>query len=114
LGIDLLGDVGHGTIHDHAARAAHELDVVALGPADGQRRRLVALGEAKWGTVLGVEHLSRLERAQQLIERTKNLDTGDTRLLFFSAAGFSAELRARAVADDRLLLVDLDRLYDGG
>jgi len=47
LGTDDLGDVGHGSVHDHQQRAALELDVVALGPADGERRRLVAVGEAK-------------------------------------------------------------------
>ncbi|WP_322756153.1 ATP-binding protein [Frankia sp. Cas3] len=113
LGVDLLGDVGHGTIHDHAGRASLELDVVALGAADGRRRRVVALGEAKWGTTLGTEHLNRLELARELIAATRDLDTERTRLLFFSAAGFSDDLRARATADPRVVLVDLDRLYHG-
>jgi hypothetical protein len=36
LGSELLGDVGHGTVHDHDDRAQLELDVVVLG-AGGRR-----------------------------------------------------------------------------
>ncbi|MCL9794957.1 AAA family ATPase [Frankia sp. AgKG'84/4] len=113
LGTDLLGDVGHGTVHDHAGRASLELDVVALGPADGARRRLVALGEAKWGTVLGVAHADRLDRARALLAHTRDLDTTATRRILFSAAGFTDALRTQAAADPQIVLVDLDRLHHG-
>jgi hypothetical protein len=113
LGVELLGDVGHGTVHDHAGRTRLELDVVALGPADGARRRLLALGEAKWGAVLGLEHLRRLEHARTLLGPVGDLDTTSTRLLFCSAAGFTDDLRARADADPGVVLIDLDRLYHG-
>ncbi|WP_131770963.1 AAA family ATPase [Candidatus Protofrankia californiensis] len=116
LGTDDLGDIGHGTIHDHEQRAAMELDVLALGPADGERRRLVAIGEAKWGVEMGLEHLNRLRRARALIERTNNLDVTDTRLLLFSATGFTDDLRAAAAAGSGpdIVLGDLHRLYEGG
>ena len=39
-------------------------------------------------------------------------DTTDTRIALFAGGGFSPELRARARAD-RLILVDLERLYRG-
>lgn len=113
LGADLLGDVGHGTIHDHAGRTHLELDIVALGPADGARRRLVALGEAKWGTILGTEHLNRLEHARALIGASRDLAITDTRMILVSAAGFTDDLRTRAADDPHLVLVDLDRLYHG-
>jgi AAA+ ATPase superfamily predicted ATPase len=113
LGTELLGDVGHGTVHDHAGRASMELDVVALGPADGARRRLVALGEAKWGTVLGVDHADRLQHARTLLGRTRDLDTTATRLMLFSGAGLTDDLRTRAAADPQIVLVDLDRLHHG-
>ncbi len=113
LGTDDLGDIGHGTIHDHEQRAAMELDVVALGPADGKRRRLVAVGEAKWGVELGLEHLNRLRRARTLIERTGGLDVTGTRLLLFSATGFTDDLRAAADSTPDIVLIDLHRLYEG-
>lgn len=113
LGTDDLGEVGHGAVHDHEQRAAMQFDVVALGPADGRRRRLVALGEAKWGIQLGLEHLDRLRRGMHLVERTNNLDVSSTRSLLFSAIGFTDELRAVAASDPNVVLVDLGRLYEG-
>jgi AAA+ ATPase superfamily predicted ATPase len=114
LGTDLVGDVGHGTVHDHAGRATVELDVVVLGPADGRTRRLVALGEAKWGVVLGIEHLERLRRACELVRTVGHgLDVVGTRSLLFSGAGFTDDLRARADVDPTVVLVDLQRLYEG-
>ncbi|WP_045877996.1 ATP-binding protein [Pseudofrankia sp. DC12] len=113
LGTDDLGEVGHGAVHDHEQRAAMQFDVVALGPADGQRRRLVALGEAKWGIQLGLEHLDRLRRGTRLVEQTNNLDVSSTRLLLFSAVGFTDQLRAGAASDRNVVLVDLGRLYEG-
>jgi len=113
LGAEDLAEIGHATIHDHAARAAMEFDVVGLGPADGGRRRLIVVGEAKWGIQMGVEHLHRLRRGVGLIERTHNLDVTGTRLLLFSATGFTDDLRRLASADPTVALVGLDRLYQG-
>ncbi len=46
-----VGEVGHGTIADPASKSQVEVDVVVLGPAEpGVRRRIVSLGESKWGT----------------------------------------------------------------
>jgi uncharacterized protein len=111
LGTDDLGEVGHGSVHDHENRAAMEFDVVALGPADGQRRRLIALGEAKWGVRLGLDHLNRLRRGTRLLEKTNNLDVSNARLLLFSAAGFTDDLRAVNAPD--VELIDVGRLYEG-
>jgi AAA+ ATPase superfamily predicted ATPase len=113
LGTEDLGEVGHGSVHDHENRAAMQFDVIALGPADGRRRKLIALGEAKWGVQLGLEHLSRLRRGTRLIEQTNNLDIADTRLLLFSATGFTDELRAEAAHAPDVALVDVGRLYEG-
>ena len=44
--------------------------------------------------------------------RPKGYDTETTVLALYGGAGFTAELTAAAAAaDDRILLVDLDRLY---
>ncbi|SBW28133.1 hypothetical protein FDG2_5544 [Candidatus Protofrankia californiensis] len=90
-------------------------------PADAQEPALyisvlaaVATGEAKWGIEMGLEHLNRLRRARALIERTNNLDVTDTRLLLFSATGFTDDLRAAAAGSGPgIVLVDLHRLYEG-
>lgn len=98
--------VGSGTVNDAAGRSRHEVDVIAIA-SDG---RLLTLGEAKFGTVMGVGHLDRLRRVRQLLERSGR-DVSGTRLLCFSGAGFTPELVAEA--GDDVALVDLDRVYTG-
>jgi uncharacterized protein len=58
---------------------------------------------------MGMRHLDRLRRARDLLS-VKGYDTAETWLACYSGAGFDDELRA-AAARDRVLLVDLDRLY---
>jgi uncharacterized protein len=103
-------EVGSGTVNDPANRTQIEIDVVALSaPTDGPRR-ILSLGEVKWGEVIGHHHLQRLARARDLL-KPKGYDTETTTLALYGGAGFTAELTAAAAADDRILLVDLDRLY---
>src|SRR5262245_56016742 len=61
---DFPADVGHGVVNDPERRTSHEIDVVVLGPQDGGPRRILSLGEAKWGEVMGVRHLDRLGRVR--------------------------------------------------
>lgn len=69
------------------------------------------LGEAKWGTVMGMSHLERLVRARELLAG-RAMDTTQCALACFSAAGFSDALRTEAArGDDRVLLIGLDELY---
>jgi AAA+ ATPase superfamily predicted ATPase len=104
-------EVGSGTVNDPANRTQIEIDVVALSPqqANGPRR-ILSLGEVEWGEVIGHRHLQRLATARDLL-RPKGYDTEATVLALYGGAGFTPELTAAAAADDRILLVDLARLY---
>jgi len=73
-------------------------------------RRILSLGEVKWGEVISHHHLQRLATARDLL-RPKGYDIETTVLALYGGAGFTPELTAAAAADDRILLVDLDRLY---
>ena len=111
---ELLGGlparVGHGVVHDSAARTGHEVDVAAVGVAEGGKPPLLAIGEAKWNEVMGSAHLARLRAIRELIARNGRYDTGRTRLLCFSGAGFDDNLRAAERAGE-VVLIDLAKLY---
>ncbi|WP_308169635.1 AAA family ATPase [Acrocarpospora catenulata] len=100
-----------GTVNDPAQRGTHELDVVAVGAADGGRAPLLAIGEVKWGDTMGQGHLDRLRHISQLVTANDRYDTSATRLVCFSAAGFTPDLLA---ARDRgeVDLVGLSDLYE--
>ncbi|MGH9184668.1 MAG: AAA family ATPase [Acidimicrobiales bacterium] len=109
------GEVGRTVVNDRSGRARHEVDVVMLAP--GQRRQsrqatITALGEAKASSkALGLPLLDRLERIRDLLGR--RADVEGTRLLIFGRAGFDRALTAAARMRADVVLVDLDRLYDG-
>jgi len=105
-------EVCAGSVHDPTTRQQIRVDVVVFGDSPpGRPRRVLALGEAKWGKTMGLRHVERLDRAKELIE-AKGFDAADARLMCFSGAGFDEELRARATGDGRVLLVGSDHLYD--
>ncbi len=106
---DFPADVSSGVVNDPARRTKIEIDVVVLAAQEpGRPRRVLSLGEAKWGEVMNSRHVERLSRARDLLAE-KGYDTSATKLACYGGAGFTEDLRA--AADDRLLLVDLDRLY---
>ncbi len=96
--------VGRGVVGDRAARAAHEVDVVALGEGG----RVLLLGEAKVGAVMGVGHLERLRRIRSLLV-ARGVDAAGARLACFGGGGSTSELRGEHDA----VVVDLARLYSG-
>ncbi|MFG2474103.1 ATP-binding protein [Streptomyces fagopyri] len=105
-----LGEVGAGVVADPKERRQIQIDVAVVEPGAGGRPSSVALlGEAKWGTVMGVGHLRRLVRARELLAG-RGVDIGRCGLACFSAAGFSDALRAEAARGD-VLLIGLDELY---
>lgn len=103
-----VGEVGAGVVNDAANKTQIEVDVVVFAPAaPGEGRKIVSLGEAKWGEVMGKRHVERLRRARDLL--AANFDTTDCVLTCYSAVGFTDDLRS---ADDpRLSLVALDDIY---
>lgn len=103
--------VASSVVADPQQRTQHELDVVAVR-SDGERRRVLAIGEVKVGRTLGGRDLERLVRVRELLRQRKDVDARDTRLLLFSGGGFSGDLRERERAGD-VVLIDLDRLYRG-
>lgn len=101
---ELPGEIGAGIVADHHNRTQIEVDVVVLASAtSGRRRKVLSLGEVKWGEVMGQRHVSRLERARQLLSR--DYDTSETILACYSGAGFEPGL------DPDVLTVGLDDLY---
>ncbi len=104
-------EIGSGTVNDPAGRTQIDIDVAVLAAQEPDSpRRVLSLGEAKWGEVIGHHHLTRLARARELLT-LKGYDTSETILTCYGGAGFTPELTAAAAGDDRILLVDLDRLY---
>jgi uncharacterized protein len=106
------GEVLTGIVNDPANRTQIEVDVVVFAPASaGRPRRLLSLGEAKWGQVMGPSHVARLAKARDLLA-VKGYDVADTVLACYSGAGFADELRATA-RDGQVALIDVARLYAG-
>ncbi|MGH3218436.1 MAG: hypothetical protein ACRDPY_06855 [Streptosporangiaceae bacterium] len=104
-------EVGSGVVADPARRAQIEIDVAAFAAtAPGDRRRMLCLGEVKWGHTMGVRDLSRLERAKDLLAE-RGLDTAAARLACFSGSGFDDDLREAAAERADVLLVDPSLLY---
>ncbi len=98
--------VTSGVVNDVARRRTWAVDGVVVA-ADG---RVLALGEAKWGQVMDVDHLERLRRIRQLLVAQDRDGAQSARLLCFSGAGFATELRA-AERDGQVSCVGLDSLY---
>jgi uncharacterized protein len=109
---DRFGDwpvhVAAGTVNDPQDKTLHQVDVAVLGHADGARPPLLAIGEAKWNERMGLGHLERLRRIRNLLARNEKFDTSRTRLVCFSGAGFTDDLKERRRQGD----VDLIGLAD--
>ncbi len=104
------GEVLSGVVNDPANRTQIEVDVVVFAPASaGRPRRILSLGEAKWGQVMGPSHVARLARARDLLA-VKGFDVAETALACYSGAGFADEVRATA-RDGEIALIDVARLY---
>lgn len=105
----LPAEVGSGTVNDPSGRSQIEIDVVVMAAQEsGAPPKILSLGEAKWGEVIGHGHITRLERARELLA-AKGFDTSDTTLACYSGAGFTEQLAAEDRGDVRL--IGLDQLY---
>ena len=104
----IAGEVGSGVVNDQARKSQIEIDVVVLAPArPGQRRRILSLGEVKWGEVMGTQHVARLGRARELL--AASFDTADCVLACYSAAGFHDDLTSDRTPG--VALISLADLY---
>jgi len=116
-GEDVFGgfpaEVAATAIADPGRKTQIEVDVAVLSAGTPEEpRRVLSLGEAKWGEVMDLGHLDRLRRARDLLS-VKGHHAADAILACYSGAGFTPELTALAATDRRVLLVDLARLYQG-
>ncbi|MBU3066377.1 ATP-binding protein [Nocardia sp. NEAU-G5] len=103
------GEVRSGVINDPASKSQIEIDVVVFGPqSTNEPRRILSLGEVKWGERMGHGHIDRLARARSLLA-AKGFDVRDTVLTCYSGTGFTDELRADNRRD--IALVGLDQIY---
>ena len=106
-------EVAATAIADPGGKTQIQVDVAVLSAGTPvEPRRVLSLGEAKWGEVMGLGHLDRLRRARDLLS-VKGHHAADAILACYSGAGFTAELTALAATDRRVLLIDLPRLYQG-
>jgi hypothetical protein len=90
----LPGEVGAGVVADPSRRSQIEVDIAVLAPVEpGEPRRILSLGEVKWGDVLGMRDVERLRRARDLLTQ-RGYDTRDTVLACYSGVGFEPALDA--------------------
>ncbi|MFC4586801.1 AAA family ATPase [Sphaerisporangium corydalis] len=107
---DWASQVTAGTVNDPANRTTLQVDVAAVGHADGGKPPLLAIGEAKWGETMGLGHLERLRRIRDLVTQNGKYDTTRTRLVCYSRAGFTEDLAQASTRDD-VDLISLPDLY---
>lgn len=103
----LPGEVGAGVVADPTRRSQIEVDVVVFAPSEpGEPRRVLSLGEVKWGAVMGAGHSGRLRRARELLGE-RGYDVRDAVLACYSGVGFDAVLRS----ESDVRTIGLDELY---
>ena len=104
-------EVGSGVVTDPPNKTQIEIDVGAFAAAAaGEPRRVLSLGEVKWGRTMGMRDLSRLARARDLLAE-RGFDTAIAKLACFSGSGFDDHLRDAAADRADVLLVDPGLLY---
>lgn len=108
---ELPAEIGQGVVNDAGARDQIQVDVVVFAaPEPGKPRRILSLGEAKWGEVMGEHHVRRLGRARDLLA-VKGFDTASASLACYGAAGFTSELSLAARSRPDILLITPHELY---
>ena len=114
----LFGDhpqrVERGTVNDPAHKTTYEVDVVVFGLSDDNRQPLLAIGEVKWGETMGMAHLERLRRVRSLLAAQARRGAETAKLVCYSGAGFTGELRKAASEDPKIVLISLGELYQPG
>ena len=91
----LPAEVSAGVVTDPATHAQIQIDVVVFGPSTpGTPRRILSLGESKWGGTMGERHVNRLRRARDLLAQ-RGFDTDDAVIACYGAGGFERGFPAR-------------------
>jgi len=102
-----------GTVNDPASKKTRQVDVVALGPDNGDREAVLAIGEVKWHETMGVQHLERLRHIRGLLTAQHRHGAATARLLCFGGAGFTSELAYEADHGRDVRLLTPADLYAG-
>ena len=105
--------VAPGTVNDPVGKKTRQIDVAAFAVDDGGREAILALGEAKWHETMSLAHLERLRHIRGLLAAQGRHGAATARLLCFSGAGFTAELRDEAVRSGEVRLLTPADLYTG-
>ena len=82
----LPAKVGQGAINDAAGKAVHQVDVVVTGIGNSKKTPLLAIGEAKWGEVMGGDHAERLRQIRSLLAASTEWYTAVSRMSGSSAS----------------------------
>ncbi|MFE3447781.1 ATP-binding protein [Nonomuraea sp. NPDC059194] len=97
---ELPGEVAAGVVADTARRSQIEVDVVVFAATEpGKPRRILSLGEVKWGTRMNQGHADRLARARDLL--AEKYDVRDTVLSLYGGAGFDQGITGARTFDLR-------------
>ncbi len=103
--------VASGVVNAPSQKTSHEVDVTVLGLDDDNRRPLLAIGEVKWGEVMGLGHLERLRRIRSLLVQQERHGAETAKLACFAAQGFTDDLKSIAEEDRDVVLVAAGDLY---
>jgi uncharacterized protein len=102
-----------GTVNDPASKKTQQIEVAAFSVGDDGREAMLAVGEAKWHETMSIAHLERLRRIRGLLTAQGRPGASTARLLCFSGAGFTAELRDQAAQSGEVRLLTPADLYAG-
>ncbi|MEU7898367.1 hypothetical protein AB0B45_36585 [Nonomuraea sp. NPDC049152] len=95
---ELPGEVAAGVVADTARRTQIEVDVVVFAATEpGKPRRILSLGEVKWGTRMNQGHADRLAHARDLL--AAKYDVRDTVLSLYGGVGFDQEISGARAFD---------------
>jgi len=102
-----------GTVNDPASKKTRRIDIAAFAVGDDGREAMLAIGEAKWHETMSFAHLERLRRIRGVLTAQGRPGAATARLLCFSRAGFTAELRDEAAQSGEVRLLTPADLYTG-
>jgi len=103
--------VASSVINDPAKKTSHEIDVVVFGLDQENRTPLLGIGEVKWGEKMGMSHVNRLRHIRGLLISQGRYMANTSKLLCYSAAGFSEELHREAQQSSDIVLIGPADLY---